>query len=56
MGVGQQTISNIESSEEVEDEQLDKVAKAMGVTANTINNPDEVTENELITEVHFAVK
>ena len=41
MGVSQQTISNIESSEEVEDEQLDKVAKAMGVTANTIKNLDE---------------
>ena len=41
MGVSQQTISNIESSEEIEYEQLNKVASAMGVTANAIKNLDE---------------
>ncbi|TRX61375.1 helix-turn-helix transcriptional regulator [Fulvivirga sp. M361] len=41
MDMSQQTVSNIESSEEVDDEQLEKVAKAMGVTADAIKNLDE---------------
>ena len=41
MGVSQQTISYIESSEEVEEEQLDKVAKAMGVTSDALKNLDD---------------
>ena len=41
MGVSQQTISYIESSEEVEEERLDKVAKALSVTAEAIKNLDD---------------
>lgn len=41
MNVRQQMISSIESSEEVSDEQLEKVAKALGVTADAIKNLDE---------------
>ena len=41
MGVSQQTISNIESSEIVDDEQLDKLGKALGVSAEAIKNLDE---------------
>ncbi|TRX44892.1 helix-turn-helix transcriptional regulator [Fulvivirga sp. M361] len=41
MDMSQQTVSNIESSEEVDDEQLEKVAKAMGVTGDAIKNLDE---------------
>ena len=41
MGVSQQTISNIESSETVDDEQLDKLGKALGVSAEAIKNLDE---------------
>ena len=41
MGVSQQTISNIESNEEVEAEQLEKVARAMGVTADAIKDLNE---------------
>lgn len=41
MGVSQQTVSHIESSEDVDDEQLKKVAKALGVPADAIKNLDE---------------
>ena len=33
-----------------------KVNKGIDPFETYVNNPDEVTENELITEVHFAVK
>jgi transcriptional regulator with XRE-family HTH domain len=38
MGVSQQTISNLENSETVEDEKLQEVAKALGVTPEAIKN------------------
>ena len=41
MGVSQQTVSHIESSETVNDEQLEKVGKALGVSAEAIKNLDE---------------
>ena len=41
MGVRQQTVSHIESSETVHDDQMEKVGKALGVSAEAIKNLDE---------------
>lgn len=41
LGVSQQTISAIENSEEVDDEKLVEVAKALGVTVEAIKNFSE---------------
>jgi transcriptional regulator with XRE-family HTH domain len=41
MGVSQQTISNIENSEEVDDEKLGLVAKALEVSVEAIRNFSE---------------
>ena len=41
LGVSQQTISNIENSEFVEDEKLREIAKVLGVTPQAINNFSE---------------
>lgn len=41
IGVSQQTISNIENSEEVEDEKLQLIAKELGVTVEAIKNFSE---------------
>jgi transcriptional regulator with XRE-family HTH domain len=38
LGVTQQTVSNIEKSEKIEDEVLEKIAKALGVTADSIKS------------------
>lgn len=38
MGVSQQTISNLENSETVDEEKLQEVAKALGVTSDAIKN------------------
>lgn len=38
LGVTQQTVSNIEKSEKIEDEVLDKIAKTLGVPADAIRN------------------
>lgn len=38
LGVSQQTISNIEQSEEVEDTTLDKIAKVLGISVEGIKN------------------
>jgi transcriptional regulator with XRE-family HTH domain len=46
LGVSQQTVSNIEKSEKIEDEVLDKVAKYLGVTTEAIKNfSDEAMVN-----------
>jgi transcriptional regulator with XRE-family HTH domain len=46
LGVSQQTISNIEKSEKLEDEVLEKVAKYLGVTSEAIKNfSDEAVVN-----------
>ncbi|TRX58767.1 helix-turn-helix transcriptional regulator [Fulvivirga sp. M361] len=56
MDMSQQTVSNIESSEEVDDEQLEKVAKAMGVTGDAIKNLDEnAAVYNIVTTNHGAV-
>ncbi|HRE77357.1 MAG TPA: helix-turn-helix transcriptional regulator [Flavobacterium sp.] len=41
IGVSQQTISNIENSEVVEDEKLQKIAEALNVSAEAIKNFSE---------------
>ena len=41
MGVSQQTISNLENSETVDEEKLQEVAKALGVTPDAIKNFSE---------------
>ncbi len=38
IGVSQQTISNIENSETVEDDKLELIAKELGVSAEAIKN------------------
>ncbi|WP_342648561.1 helix-turn-helix transcriptional regulator [Mucilaginibacter sp. CSA2-8R] len=46
LGVSQQTVSNLEKSEKIEDEVLDKVAKYLGVTTEAIKNfSDEAMVN-----------
>jgi len=41
IGVSQQTISNIEASENVEEEKLEQIAKELGVTSEAIKNFSE---------------
>jgi len=41
LGISQQTVSKIEQQEEIEDELLEKIAKALGVSSNLIKNFDE---------------
>lgn len=38
IGVSQQTISNIENSENIDEDKLELIAKELGVTAETIKN------------------
>ena len=46
IGVSQQTISNIENSETVEEEKLELIAKELGVTAEALKNfSDEAVFN-----------
>jgi len=41
LNVSQQTVSNIEKSEKIEDEVLEKIAKALGVTPDAVKNFSE---------------
>jgi transcriptional regulator with XRE-family HTH domain len=41
LGVSQQTISNLEKSEKIEDEVLEKIAKYLGVTSEALKNFNE---------------
>lgn len=41
LGITQQAVSKIEQSDEIENEALEKIAKALGVTSNTIKSFDE---------------
>ena len=46
LGVSQQTVSNLEKSEKIEDEILEKVAEYLGVTTDAIKNfSDEAMVN-----------
>lgn len=46
LGISQQTVSNLEKSEKIEDEVLDKIAKYLGVTPEAIKNfSDEAVVN-----------
>ena len=48
LGVSQQTISNIENSETIEEEKLQEIAKVLGVTAEGIRNFNEETVLNII--------
>ncbi|MET3978233.1 transcriptional regulator with XRE-family HTH domain [Mucilaginibacter sp. UYP25] len=53
MGVSQQAISKIEQSADVEDLALDKIAKALGVTAEAIKNfSEEAVINIISSTLH----
>jgi transcriptional regulator with XRE-family HTH domain len=53
MGVSQQAISKIEQSSDVEDLALDKIAKALGVTAEAIKNfSEEAVINIISSTLH----
>jgi transcriptional regulator with XRE-family HTH domain len=53
LGVSQQTVSNIEKSEKIEDEVLDKIAKALGVSTEAIKNfSDEAVVNYINNTFH----
>lgn len=64
LGVSQQTISNLENSEDIDDVRLKDVAQALGVTAEAIKNFSEeaifnffntITDNEFTnTQVAFG--
>jgi transcriptional regulator with XRE-family HTH domain len=41
LGLSQQTISKIEQSEDVDDETLDRISKALGVSSDAIKNFNE---------------
>jgi transcriptional regulator with XRE-family HTH domain len=41
LGVSQQTVSNIEKSEKIEDEVLEKVSRSLGVSSHAIKNFSE---------------
>lgn len=41
LDITQQTVSNIEQQEEIDEEQLKKIAEALGVSADTIRDFDE---------------
>ena len=41
LGISQQSVSHLEQSESIEDEKLEKVAKALGVTKDVIQNFSE---------------
>lgn len=48
IGMSQQTISNIEGSETIDDEKLNVIAEALGVSADAIKNySDEVVLNNI---------
>lgn len=48
IGMSQQTISNIEGSETIDDEKLNVIAEALGVSAEAIKNySDEVVLNNI---------
>lgn len=61
LGVSQQTISNLEKSEKIEDEVLEKIAKYLGVTTEAIKSfSDEAvvnyfnTFNETVSSSNFG--
>lgn len=46
LGISQQSVSNLEQSEKVEDDKLEQIAKALGVTKEAIENfSDEAVFN-----------
>lgn len=41
LGISQQAVSSLEQQEEIDEEQLNKIANVLGVSADTIRNFDE---------------
>ncbi|MCC8409071.1 helix-turn-helix domain-containing protein [Mucilaginibacter sp. UR6-1] len=55
LGVSQQTISNIEKSDKIEEEVLEKIAKALGVPADAIKNfSEEAVINIISSTLHHT--
>lgn len=53
LGVTQSTVSKLEQSEQIEEDKLEEIAKALGVTADTIRNyNDEATINIISNAFH----
>jgi len=52
IGVSQQTISNIEKSETVEDDKLELIAKELGITAEAIKNFSEEAVFNIISNTY----
>ena len=52
LGVSQQTISNIENSETVEDETLQKIAEVLGVSSEAIQNFSEEAVFNIISNIY----
>lgn len=52
IGVSQQTISNIENSETVEDDKLQLIAKELGITAEAIKNFSEEAVFNIISNTY----
>lgn len=52
LGVSQQTISNIENSETIEEETLQKIAEVLGVTAEGIENFSEEAVFNIISNTY----
>lgn len=55
LGVSQQTVSNFEKSEKIEDEVLEKIAKALGVPSDAIKNfSEEAVINIISSTLHHT--
>ena len=52
LGVSQQTISNIENSETIEEDKLQEIAKVLGVTAEGIKNFSEEAVFNIISNTY----
>lgn len=52
LGVSQQTISNIENSETVEEETLQKIAEVLGVSSDAIQNFSEEAVFNIISNIY----
>ncbi len=52
LGVSQQAVSNIENSENVDDEKLEQIAKALGVTAEGIKQFSEEAVFNIISNTY----
>ena len=56
LGVSQQSISKLEQSEHIDDERLEGIAKALGVSAEAIKHFDELTAINIISNTFSDFK